>query len=78
MGAYGNTPEASMSSELIGNIADLNHDDMVNLEDYSYWVMNWMKEEILLAADLDRNGKVDLPDAMIFLDNWLRYEGAEP
>ena len=74
MGGYGNTPEASMSAELIGNIADLNHDGMVNLEDYSFWVMNWMKEEILLAADLDRNGKVDLPDAVMFFDNWLWEE----
>ena len=69
MGAYGNTPEASMSAEVIGNIADLNNDGMVNLEDYTFWVMNWMKEEILLAADLDRNGKVTLPDALIFFDN---------
>ena len=77
MGAYGNTPEASMSSEIIGNIADLNHDGFVNLEDYSFWVMNWMKEELLLAADLDRNGKVNLPDALMFLDNWL-WEAPEP
>ena len=74
MGAYGNTPEASMSADLIGNIADLNHDGFVNLEDYSFWAMNWMKEEILLAADLDRNGKVTLPDALIFLENWLWEE----
>jgi predicted outer membrane repeat protein len=75
MGAYGNTPEASMSDDLlIGNIADLNNDGMVNLEDYSYWVMHWMKEEILLAADLDRNGKVGVPDAVMFFENWLWEE----
>ena len=34
MGAYGGTPEASMSLSNVGNIADLNHDDKVNFNDF--------------------------------------------
>jgi hypothetical protein len=38
IGAYGGTPEASMSDSNVGNIADLNNDDGVNFVDYALLV----------------------------------------
>ena len=75
MGAYGGTPEASMSQSNIGNIADLNHDDWVDFFDYSYLAGSLQVEKLLLAEDLDRNGIVDLNDVDIFSYNWLEIAG---
>jgi len=36
MGAYGGTPEASMSLSLVGNVADLNGDGVVDWVDYAW------------------------------------------
>ena len=73
MGAYGGTPQASMSSSGIGNIANLNNDigDNVNLFDLALLVDKWLYEEVLLSADLDRDGFVDFDDFDIFAENWL-------
>ena len=68
MGAYGGTPEASMSLSTVGNIANLNNDpcDTVDLNDLTVFVEKWCFEEYLLAEDLDRNGHVDFIDFAIF------------
>ncbi len=75
MGAYGGTPEASMSSSDTGNIANLN----IQLDDVNDWVdytdlllftQNWLSDEILLTEDLDRNGIVDFTDFAILINNW--------
>ena len=71
MGAYGGTPEASMSLSDVGNIADLNNDDMVDLFDFAIFSNDWQTENILLSEDLDRNGVVNLADFAIFADEWL-------
>ena len=70
MGAYGGTPQASMSLSNVGNIADLDHNDVVNYEDLDLFTDNWPYQKILLAEDLDRNGVVDFSDFAIFADNW--------
>jgi len=73
MGAYGGTPEASMSSQLdIGNIANLNNDayDIVNLDDLALFVDKWCYEESPIAEDLDRSGFVNFIDFAIFANNW--------
>jgi parallel beta-helix repeat protein len=71
MGAYGGTPEASMSLSGIGNVADLDNNNIVNLRDFSGFADAWQNEQILLHEDFDRKGKVDCNDLSIFVDNWL-------
>ena len=71
MGAYGGTPQASMSLSNVGNVADLNHDGIVNLVDWGLFVDKWKSQQVLLAADLDRNGVVDIRDLYIFAINHL-------
>jgi len=73
MGAYGGTPQASMSPSNIGNIANLDNDanDMVYLVDLALFVDKWLYQEALLSADLDRDGDVDFTDFDIFAENWL-------
>ena len=73
MGAYGGTPEASMSLSGVGNIADFNKDGNVNYLDTKLLAERWLSEEVLLAEDTDRNGAVNLTDFAIFADNW-RWE----
>ncbi|MBC8377839.1 MAG: hypothetical protein H8E62_01560, partial [Planctomycetes bacterium] len=74
MGAYGGTPQASLSGNPVGNPADLNHDDAVNLADWSLWADDWLDERTLLDSDFDRDNAVDPNDMGIFLDNWLWSE----
>ncbi len=74
MGAYGGTPQASMSPYSAGNIADLNHDHKVDLADWSLWADDWMIDQILLAADLDRDNDVDIDDLAIFAAQWCWIE----
>lgn len=74
IGAYGGTPQASMSLSDAGNIADLDDDDDVDYADVGVFVDEWLSQEALLSEDLDRNGIVDFNDFAIFSDNW-RWQG---
>ncbi|MHC4558856.1 MAG: right-handed parallel beta-helix repeat-containing protein [Planctomycetota bacterium] len=71
MGAYGGTPQASMSTSDAGNIADLNADNSVNFRDYAGLVGIWQVEGLLIPQDLDRDGTVGYNDLAILADNWL-------
>jgi hypothetical protein len=71
MGAYGGTPEASMSLSNIGNVADLNHDEKVDFEDFALLAERWAAKHVLLAEDLDLDGEVDTNDIYVFAENWL-------
>lgn len=70
MGAYGGTPQASMSLSDAGNIADLNTDDFVGYRDMMLFTDKWLFEAVLLAEDLDRSGFVNFIDFAIFANNW--------
>jgi hypothetical protein len=74
MGAYGGTPQASMSANPVGNIADLDHDDTVDILDLELLSEDWLYCEYLLDTDLNRNGKVDITDFSIFTQQWLWTE----
>ncbi len=74
MGAYGGTAEASMSSSTVGNIADLDNSDFVNLKDLALFSGGWRLYQNLLREDLDRNGFVDFKDAALFFESWLWEE----
>jgi hypothetical protein len=80
MGAYGGTPEASMSLSDIGNIANLDNDvnDIVNTLDLAMFVGKWCYEEFLLAEDLNRDGFVDFDDFAIFGLQWSYPIAFEP
>jgi len=80
MGAYGGTPEASMSQLDIGNIANLDNDvnDIVNSLDLALFVGKWCYEEFLLAEDLNRDGFVNFNDFAIFGLQWSYPSVFEP
>jgi parallel beta-helix repeat protein len=71
IGAYGTTPQASMSLSTVGNIADLNIDDTVDFLDIAHFAGSWRTEQVLLPQDLDRDGRVGIPDLGIFTGQWL-------
>ncbi|MGD8499606.1 MAG: hypothetical protein PVJ86_03110, partial [Phycisphaerales bacterium] len=77
MGAFGGTPQASMSLSNVGNKADLNNDDIVDFQDFSHFADNWQRKEaqVPLFADFDRNGIINFDDLAIFTDNWLGGSG---
>lgn len=74
MGAYGGTPEASMSALEVGDIADLNNDDIVDFRDFAYVAGSYQTKGILLYEDLNRDNKVNGIDLYIFVSNWLLEE----
>jgi len=74
MGAYGGTPEASMSPSSVGNIADLNNDGFVNYKDLKSFADKWPVQQVLLREDFDRNGSVNFGDFCILAENWLWEE----
>jgi len=71
MGAFGGTPQASMSLSDAGNVADLNNDDSVNYGDLILLADDWLYQQVLLSEDLDRDGVVDFIDFAILINNWL-------
>ncbi len=74
MGAYGGTPIASMSPSPVGNMADLDHDDVVSILDADLFSEDWLLVEYLLDTDLNRDGRVDIADFALFADQWLWEE----
>jgi hypothetical protein len=74
MGAFGGTPQASMSLSTVGNIADLNKDDSVDQKDMLMFADMWLSEDVLLAEDISRDGVVNLPDFAVLAESWLWRE----
>jgi len=74
MGAYGGTPEASMSLSNTGNAADLNNNDSVGYTDLMLFTTKWLYQEVLLSEDFNRNGYVDFTDFAVFANEWLWQE----
>ncbi len=71
MGAYGGTPEASMSLSLVGSPADLNGDNRIDLRDYTALAAQWLSPEALRKENLSRDAKVDFTDLAAFASWWL-------
>jgi hypothetical protein len=74
IGAYGGTPQASMSLSDAGNITDLNNDDSVDYADMKLFTDEWLCQEPLLPEDLDRDGFVNFIDFVFFANEWLWEE----
>jgi hypothetical protein len=70
IGAYGGTPQASMSLADVGRQADLNHDDQVGPEDLLRVAQSWLVQQDLLPEDLDHSGLVDFNDFAILGTQW--------
>ena len=71
LGAYGGTPEASMSPRLdLGNVADIDNDGLVDFNDMALLTEMWLSDQILLAEDLNRDRIVNLADFAILAANW--------
>ena len=74
IGAFGGTPQASMSLSSIGSATDFNNDDAVDMEDMLILVDMWLTEAPLLAEDINRDGLVNFPDFAMLAENWLWEE----
>ena len=77
MGVYGGTAEASMGPWGWALLADLNNDGVVNLLDYSFQALGWLKDAgetpaIQQPGDLDRDGVVGLGDIWLLVNDWLK------
>jgi hypothetical protein len=70
LGAYGGTPEASMSLSAFGSAADLNADGVVDARDLLALTDKWMVKDILGAGDMDRDGVADLRDFARLAPAW--------
>ena len=70
MGAYGGTPQASMSLSNVGNIADFDNDGFVENPDIMLFTDKWLYQQLLLSEDLNRNGIVNFIDFAVFGNNW--------
>jgi len=66
-----------------GELADLNDNGEVNLEDFAVLASYWMNEDVCSppdwcqGADFDMSGTVDMLDLTYFAENWLRQTWRE-
>jgi hypothetical protein len=71
VGAYGNTPQASLSVVSRGNPADADGDDRVNQQDFAAFAAQWQSGKTPVRSDMNRDGNVDLADFFIFAQDWM-------
>ena len=70
IGAFGATPQASMSTSVTGNIADLDLSGSVDGIDLKLLTEKWLNLDLLLPEDLNRDGVVNSKDYAMFANNW--------
>ena len=70
MGAYGGTPDASLSLSNVGDIRDLDSNGGITLDDVLILTEVWDANYAPLKQDLDRSGNVDVNDLAYFNGNW--------
>ncbi len=71
MGAYGGTPQASLSPSGLGSPADFSGDGRVDLRDYSALARGWLSLQAPRREDLNRDTTVDFADLAAFASWWL-------
>jgi hypothetical protein len=70
IGAYGGTPQASMSLITTGKAADINNDGWVDYNDLMLLTDWWLSDQAPIAEDIDRNRIVDFADFAMLAGNW--------
>jgi hypothetical protein len=75
MGAYGGTPQASMSLSDAGDAADYNNDNLVDPQDLLILSQEWLANRLPLAADINHDARVDWADFAIMALKWLDDNG---
>ncbi len=70
LGAYGGTPEASMSLSAFGSVVDLVPDGLVNAQDLRVLTGKWLAKDAPLAADVNRDGVTSLHDFAALARSW--------
>jgi hypothetical protein len=71
MGAFGGTPQASMSASSLGNVADVDGSGKVDYIDMKFLADRWLMQRVLLPEDLDRDGSIDSEDFALFAGQWF-------
>ncbi|MBN2129923.1 MAG: right-handed parallel beta-helix repeat-containing protein [Sedimentisphaerales bacterium] len=69
-GAYGGTPQASLSPANLGQPTDLDHDGRVGPLDLQRLGRRWAVADDLLAEDFNRDAVVDFNDFAILATSW--------
>jgi hypothetical protein len=72
LGAYGGTPEASLSVVHKGNVADITCDEQVTAPDFSAFSGQWQILDQPRREDFNHDGKIDMEDLLILVSNWLK------
>jgi predicted outer membrane repeat protein len=70
MGAFGGTPQASMSTSTTSNIADIDFSGSVDGIDLKLFTQKWLLQQFLVSEDLNRDGIVNSKDYALFANNW--------
>jgi hypothetical protein len=70
LGAYGGTSQAGMSLSDVGDIRDLDNDDLVTWDDVLLLAGVWGALETPMRQDINRDGMVNDYDLDFFAGNW--------
>jgi len=70
MGAYGGSPQASMSPYDTNNIADRDFDGFIYRTDLLFFMKQWLANRALLPADFIADNIVNFPDFAAFAQKW--------
>ena len=70
LGAFGGTPQASLSGSAFGYRADLNHDGRVEWLDLIDYALQWSQDNPLSPANLNRADSVNLADFVLLKNEW--------
>jgi hypothetical protein len=67
-----------MSLLTVGDIRDLNGDDLINWDDVLLLIDKWKSTDAPQKQDINRNGIVDANDLMFYYSNWYDENNAVP
>ncbi|MHC4741339.1 MAG: right-handed parallel beta-helix repeat-containing protein [Planctomycetota bacterium] len=70
MGAFGGTPQASMSLSSLDNVADIDDNGRVDYTDMRLLAYKWLRQQVLLPEDLNRDAIVNFFDLAEFVEEW--------
>jgi len=71
IGAYGGTKQASIAPIGFSLLSDLNNDNKVDFQDYSWFMSYWLIEQQSQPGDVTRDGQVNYSDLGLFTNDWL-------